>query len=144
LFLSAIESCALLHQYQRELDDSGRLIASDWDYAIVAELLSGWLVETLAGGVSKTTAAFHQWLKAEFCEGQDITIADCQQQGKSVSSALYHVQKLVQAGLLQQLTSNPGGGRGRGNVYRLVVGDVAQRSVGLPAVSAVEEFCRGS
>jgi hypothetical protein len=140
LFLSAIESCTLLHQYQRGLNDAGRLIATPEDYAIVAELLGGWLVESLAGGLSKTTTAFYEWLQAEFKAADEITVNACRQKGKGSGACHYHLDKLVQAGLVQQVTNQPGGGRGRNHVFRLVAGDVAHQSVGLPSLEAVRQF----
>jgi hypothetical protein len=141
LFLSAIEASALLHQLQRPLDGQGRLVASCQDYVIVAELLAGWLVENLAGGISKTTSAFHQWLLDEFGPDREITVPACLRQGKSEGQANYHLVKLLQAGLVKETTDGRPGGRGRSRVFRLVVGEVAQRSVGLPAVEAVRDYC---
>ena len=137
LFISAIEASALLHQYQRGRDEAGRVIATWQDYATVVELLSGWLVENLAGGVSKTTNDFYQWLRSEFDDGADITVPVCQQKGKSVGQAHYQLDKLTQAGLVT-LAGGFGGGRGRAKAFRLVLGDQAQRSVGLPTVNAVQ------
>jgi hypothetical protein len=143
LFLSAIEACALLHQRQRQLDEQGRVMASDHDFAVVAELLSGWLVENLGGGVSKATGQFYQWLLAEFGENQDICIPACQQRGRSEGQANYQLSKLAQAGLVQQVNDRAGG-RGRPKVFRLVVGKRAQQTVGLPSVQAVREFLQGT
>jgi hypothetical protein len=141
LFLSAVEASALLHQLQRPLDERGRLVASYQDYAIVAELLAGWLVENLAGGISKTTSAFHQWLLEEFGPNQEITVSACQRQGKSEGQANYHLAKLLQAGLVKDATDGRAGGRGRSRVFRLVTGEIAQRSVGLPGIEEVRDYC---
>jgi hypothetical protein len=141
LFLAAVEASALLHQLQRPLDEQGRLIASYRDYAIVAELLAGWLVENLAGGISKTTGAFQQWLSDEFGPDQEISVSACQCKGKSEGQANYHLAKLLQAGLIKEVTGDRAGGRGRSRVFRLVMGEMAQRSVGLPAVEEVRDFC---
>jgi hypothetical protein len=62
--LSMIEVVTLFHQFVRETDAHGRLIATDKDYVIAAELLRGPLGESL--GVKASPAAFYRKLAAKF------------------------------------------------------------------------------
>ena len=52
--LTTVEALALLHQYQRESDADGRLVATTQDYDVACRLLDGPMARLLGVGVSDT------------------------------------------------------------------------------------------
>ena len=101
------------------------------------ELLSEWMVESMASGVSGSNAEFLSWLKAHFPD-QEITVADCVAAGRSRGQAKYQLKKLAEIGLVQELTRGFQG-RGKVGVYRVANKDLGQESIGLPSVEQVAE-----
>lgn len=138
LLLGGIQASALLHQMQRQLDDAGRLLADATDYENVLELMSGWMVESLATGLSATNVDFYNWLKANFTT-EEITVASCNAKGKSTGQAQYQLQKLASQGLLREVAKGHRG-RGAAMVYHLNQHEVGRQSVGLPEAAEVERF----
>jgi hypothetical protein len=61
--LSMIQACTLLHQYQRERDPDGRIVATGDDYEIVYKLVSGPMSRLLGSGLSQATRRFFRRLK---------------------------------------------------------------------------------
>ncbi|MCC7387329.1 MAG: hypothetical protein IT431_01030 [Phycisphaerales bacterium] len=61
--LNAVSACTLLHQFQREENGQGRLIASPLDYQIVHRLLDGPLAGLLGNRVSPAAMRFRERLE---------------------------------------------------------------------------------
>lgn len=66
-----IEAIVLLHQYQRQSDENGRLIATSEDYELARFLLKSTLARALGRGVSDAALRFYQRLVSRF-GGQDF------------------------------------------------------------------------
>ena len=62
--MSMIEASALLHQYQRQLDGEGRLMASPDDYELARNLCGGPLARLLGGRISDAAIRFYDRLAA--------------------------------------------------------------------------------
>jgi hypothetical protein len=60
--ISMVQASALLHQYQRKIDDDGRLIAAQDDYQLARHLLLKPLGRLLGGKISDPAVRFHERL----------------------------------------------------------------------------------
>jgi hypothetical protein len=61
--LGLIQAVALLHQYQRERDGNGQVIATFEDYQIAHRLLAGPMARTLGGQISDAARRFYERLR---------------------------------------------------------------------------------
>ena len=57
-----VKACALLHQYQRDLDGAGRIVANLADYDVAAKLCRTPLARQLGGAISTAAARFYEQL----------------------------------------------------------------------------------
>ena len=113
-----IKAHALLHQWDRERDDSGRIIATLQDYEAVRELVADLLAEGLGRAVSstirETVEAVKQLLDAGAPDVSVLAVADVL--GLDKSSASRRVNQAITSGYLRNLQV------GRGRPCRLVLG----------------------
>jgi hypothetical protein len=108
--MSMIQASALLHQFQRQLDGDGRLVATQDDYKLARHLLLKPLGRMLGGQLSDPAARFLGRLRDRF--GFDRTFSKKQASlGDSASkSACYGwLSELIDVGLVEQV--EPGRGR---------------------------------
>jgi hypothetical protein len=66
--LHTIKACTLLHQFHRETDSTGALIATELDYRITRKVLFDSLAELLGAGPSKEAQAIFKKLSADIQE----------------------------------------------------------------------------
>ena len=120
---SLIEAHALLHQANRDRDSEGRVCAAIDDYAVVRELVAGFLAEgvsaTVSGGDRETVgvvathtvasvelSAGHVDIDFRHSDGMSVTaIADAI--GIDISAAHRRVAVAVKAGYLKNLETKP-------------------------------------
>jgi hypothetical protein len=116
--LSIIEASALLHQFQRQEDGQGRLIATRDDYDLAARVLAGPMARLLGGGISDPAQRFWKRLREWFAGGQ-FTAAEAKgKEGTSRAAVYGWIGELFRSGALEQVE------QGRGNraaVWRLAV-----------------------
>jgi hypothetical protein len=107
--LSTVQACALLHQYQRERDGAGRLLADADDYALACGLLDGPMARLMGLGVSQGAQRFLERLRGQF-DGKPFTTAEARRKEKAARSAVYGwLGELDDAGLVRLVSE----GRGR-------------------------------
>ncbi len=106
--LSMIEAVTLLHQFQREQDAHGRLIATDADYQVARSILVQPLGESL--GVAASPAKLYQKLSKRFPEGQSFTTADAQKLDSQAheNSVKNWLRSLADHGCIQQVEAARG------------------------------------
>jgi hypothetical protein len=114
-----ITSSVLLHQYQRDQDGDGGLIAAVDDYAVAYELMLGPLGRLLGTGLTPAAKRFFRRLKKRAKTGQ-FTSTDARRKEMVSKPAVWGwLRELTEAGLLQVIE------RGYGNSpssYRIVHG----------------------
>ncbi len=116
--LNLIKAHALLHQWDREKDDRGRVIATLQDYEAVRELVADLLAEGLEGAVSSTIRETVDVVKRLLDAGTpDVSVlAVAHALGLDKSSASRRVNQAITGGYLQNLQE------GHGRQSRLVLG----------------------
>ena len=140
MLLAVVQASALLHQRQRDTDDSGALIAEPADYELASRLLSGPLARTIGESLSDPAQRFLSRLVAEVddpIEGMVVPFT-----AKDVRLRLANIGRSTAAGFLSELEdkgfldrADPiAGGRGRPpKAWRLTGKDATNEAV-LPPV----------
>ena len=108
---SMIQASALLHQYQRQVDEHGRLIADFQDYIVAHHLLAGPLSRSLGGGLSDAATRFHGRLVGYVHEGQTFTsrqIVNAERGTASKSGVYGWLSELHEVGLLEVAEAGKG------------------------------------
>jgi hypothetical protein len=106
--LSLIQASALLHQFQRERDDQGRVIAVRADYALAIRLLSEPMERAVGGGISQQAARFCERLWDWFAN-QPFSSTEAKHKEENSQSAVYGwLAELHRAGRLRQIEAHRG------------------------------------
>jgi len=126
-FLGLIEASTLLHQFQRERDADGVLIADEIDFENARTLSAHFLGVSAAGGLS---AHGRHLLQRLFATGTtDFTLADL---GELVPDWTYYTYRAAAEELVHMgHCTGSGGGRGRKRTYTLTGGDAAADGIRL-------------
>lgn len=132
---SVIETLALLHQYQRERDDCGRIIARPEDYALAKRLLDDILARSLGGKDSNALQHFVQQLRlvsgeftakelAKLLKISERTIRD-------------HLEALVERSLVEVTTEH----HGRTPKRWLIRAGMTLSHASTPILPSLEDVC---
>lgn len=101
--MSMIQASALLHQFQRQIDGDGRLLATADDYKLARHLLLKPLGRMLGGRLSDPAARFLERLRERFGFDETFTKRQAGQGDSASKSACYGwLSELADAGLLEQ------------------------------------------
>ena len=116
MLLSCIQAATLLHQYQRQVDSDGRLIANEDDYATVFQIMRKPMAEQLGSGVSDVAGSYWEFLNetmgsSEF-SARDVLSRDDNPKGRERTYSL--IKELTNVNCLRVVDN-----RNRANVYRL-------------------------
>jgi hypothetical protein len=103
-----IKASALLHQYQRQKDASGRLIANQDDYCIVKRLLQEPMKRLLGGGIGEPARRFFTRLREWF--GTDsFTTRDAKAKEDTSRASVYGwLKELHDVGAIEQVEAHHG------------------------------------
>jgi hypothetical protein len=129
-----IAASALLHQYQRDQDDQGRLLAAEDDYRIAADLLHEPLRRLLWGGLPESLARFFERLGGWFKTGPFTTREATSREETSRSSVYSWLHELHKAGALEQVEEPRGR---RPATWRITFLDLGKALPVLPDPAAV-------
>ncbi len=106
---SMIQAVCLLHQFQRETDEHGHLIATKVDYEIARRLLLKPLDRLLRGRVSTPVAEFLDRLKQRFQVGDVFTREEAARgEHKAQRTVELWLKELHEAGLIEQVAASRG------------------------------------
>lgn len=108
---SMIQASAVLHQYQRKIDEHGRLLADFGDYILAHHLLAGPLSRSLGGRLSDAAVRFHVRLIGYVKQGQAFTSRDivAHERGTASKRAVYGwLSELHDAGLIDLIEAGRG------------------------------------
>jgi hypothetical protein len=132
--LGMVATSCLLHQYQREQDERGRLLANEDDYRIAVRLLQEPLRRSLGDGISEPASRFFLRIKKWF-EAETFTTKAAQARESTSRSSVYGwIGELHKAGALQKLEEGRGS---RAAVWRIAVDTLEEASEVLPAFDDV-------
>jgi hypothetical protein len=106
--VSLIQASALLHQFQREQDEAGRVIAAREDYRLAQYLLNDSMRRLLGGGLSDPAARFHDRLR-EWFDCQEFTTREARAKERTSRSSVYGwLGELSRVGALEQVQAARG------------------------------------
>lgn len=107
--MSMIQAVCLLHQFQRETDEHGCLIATEADYRIARQLLLKPLSRLLRGRVSDQAADFLERLKQRF-QVDDVFTREQAAQGETKGQRTVEtwLKELHEADLIDQVAASRG------------------------------------
>lgn len=102
--LSMVEASALLHQYQRQTDEQGRIVAEAYDYQVAFELLSGPTDALLFGARSERTVEFYwEVMRRDLSVGAAFTIRDLMSRTSlDKRTAQRHLNRLAEWGWAEE------------------------------------------
>ena len=105
MLLNLIETHAILHQFNRERDDAGRIIANSDDYEVVhnlvAEIISEGLGATVSDAVRETVKVVGQGLQPGDMEAEPMSLSEVTEKlGIDKSSASRRVKQAIKLGYL--------------------------------------------
>src|SRR5205809_6527711 len=111
--MSMIQVVTLLHQYQREVDSEGRLLAAPADYQLAQYLLKGPMSRLLGGGVSEPAGRFferlRQWATNDLGAGIPFPTTEARKkEAHSKSAVSGWLKELHEAGLIRVHTEGRG------------------------------------
>lgn len=133
LFLAMVKASALLHQFQRETDDDGRLIAEQGDYELACRLCRGPLARNLGGQISDAAIRFHERLVATCGTGIFTTTEVAKREQKARQSVLDLLHELVQINAVEQVEYGRGSKPSTWKVTNTNHDDVAAGGFDLPS-----------
>jgi len=107
--LGMVEACALLHQFQRQLDSDGRIVATVADYEFARHLCSGPFARLLGGRISDAAIRFYGRLRA-WATGKFTTTEAFKHDLKSDRAVRGWLVELAAIGAVEQ-TAEPKGNR---------------------------------
>jgi hypothetical protein len=106
--LRMIQACALLHQFQRPRDSEGRVVASEFDYAIGRTLLEDPLAKSMRG-LSPSARRFCEDLRTYAERGERFSTRDAVGfAGSSERAVRGWLAELHAAGVIQRLSGKRG------------------------------------
>ena len=120
--VAMIQASALLHQFQRQIDGDGRLVASADDYKLARHLLAKPFGRLLGGRLSDPASRFYGRLRDWFPPETTFTAQDVARLETASKSAVYGwISELYDGGLLEQIEER----RGRtAATWRLAAGEL--------------------
>lgn len=107
--MGMIQACALLHQFQRQLDGDGQIVASVADYEMARHLCRGPLARLLGDKINDSTLHYHERL-AKWAVGADsFTTTEAYKKDRTSDRAVRDwLKELTKAGAVEQLTEGKG------------------------------------
>jgi hypothetical protein len=107
--MSMIETSALLHQHQRQVDSDGRLVATADDYQLARHLLAGPMSRLLGGRISESARRFYDRLAGRFAVDQKFTTTEAAN-SESVSrrAVTGYLVELCDVGAVAQIEAHKG------------------------------------
>jgi hypothetical protein len=135
VILSMVQASALLHQFQRQLTEDGRLIAERCDYQVVALLLAAPMRRLLGNGISEPARRFAERLRDWFDE-ETFTTAEAKAKENNCRRSVHGwLAELRSAAVVEQVEASRGNRCAR---YRLPPEDAMRDDAGvLPTVAQV-------
>jgi hypothetical protein len=100
--MSMIQASALLHQFQRQLDADGRIVALEFDYVAARSLCRGPLGRLLGGTISGAALRFYDRL-VDWVAGTFTTAEATRRDKKAVQNVRAWLRELCEAGAVEQI-----------------------------------------
>jgi hypothetical protein len=100
--MSMIQASAVLHQFQRQIDRDGRIIAASFDYELARQLCGGPLARLLGGTISGAALRFYDRLVV-WATGSFSTAEAHRRDRKAPQNVRSWLRELCEAGAVEQV-----------------------------------------
>jgi len=136
--VSMVKASALLHQFQRQFDGDGRLIAATDDYQLARHLLAGPMSRLLGGRMSDPARRFADRLAERFAVDERFTSTEAAKGESSTRRAVTSwLAELCEASAVEQIESHKGSKPAIWKRTTLDLQDVSDDCPELPALRDV-------
>ncbi len=109
--IGMIQACALLHQYQRQIDADGQIVATVQDYEMARHLCRSPLARQLGGKINDSTIRYHERLVKWAGDGRTFSTTEAYKADRVSDRAIRGwLHELADAGAVEQI-SQPKGSR---------------------------------
>lgn len=136
--ISMVKAIALLHQYQRQIDNDGRLIAVADDYQLARYLLAGPMSRLLGGRLSDPARRFAERLAGRFAVEERFTSADAAKGESATRRAVTGwLTELCESGVVEQIEPHKGSKPAVWKRMAATLDDVGHDCPELPAMDDV-------
>jgi hypothetical protein len=129
--MSMIQASALLHQFQRQLDGDGRIVASPEDYELARQLCGGPLARLLGGTVSGAALRFLDRI-AEWATGVFDTTEAAKRDRKAQQNVRVWLNELAGVRAVEQMTESKGSRPATWQLTGIDHAELAAGDCGLP------------
>ena len=134
--MSMIQASALLHQFQRQIEAEGRIVASVDDYQLARHLVRGPLARLLGGQISEAALRFYDRL-AEWWRDEFTTTEAAKRDRKSDQAIRSWLRELVSVGAVEQVDPSRGSKPAVWRVTGIDRNDLLAGDCGLPSAEGV-------
>jgi hypothetical protein len=132
--ISMVQAVALLHQYQRDRDAEGRLVANRMDYVMSRRLLLKPMTRLLGGGLSDPARRFLDRLRG-WAKSQPFTSTEARSKETHSRAAVFGwLKELNEAGMVKEIAEGRGS---RPATWELTGKDSEDVTAVLPSVDSV-------
>jgi hypothetical protein len=129
--ISMIQASALLHQFQRQLDDDGWILASPEDYELARHLCGGPLSRLLGGTVSGAARRFNDRI-TDWFTGTFTTTEAAKRDHKSQQNVRAWLRELAEVGAVEQVEESKGSRPAKWKSTGMDCHELAAGDCGLP------------
>lgn len=130
--MSMIQASALLHQFQRQIDADGRIVAAVDDYQLARHLVRGPLARLLGGQISDAAIRFYDRLVA-WSRDRFTTAEAYRHDRKSEQAIRGWLRDLAGVGAVEQIEAHKGSRPAVWKVTNIDRDDLVAGDCGLPA-----------
>jgi hypothetical protein len=134
--IAMIQACALLHQYQRQINQDGQVIANVSDYEMARYLCRGPLARLLGGRISEAAIRYHDRLTS-WATGTFTTTDAVKKDRASDRAVRGWLLELADAGAVEQLTEHRGSRPATWKITDMDHGELAAGNCGLPEAGEI-------
>ena len=100
--MGMIQASAMLHQFQRQIDADGRIVAAADDYELARHLCRGPLARLLGGRLSDASIRFHERMIG-WANGTFTTAEATRRDKKAPQNVRAWLRDLAEAGAVEQV-----------------------------------------
>ena len=136
--MGMIQASTLLHQFQRQIDDDGRIVASPDDYQLACHLARGPLARLLGGRISDAALRYYDRLATWAADLDSFTTTQAAKHDPVSDRAIRGwLHELVGVGAIEQVTEGKGSRPATWRLLDINRSELEAGDCGLPSVEEI-------